>query len=160
MLEPDEGVFRLSDVEFPFSLNPGTSKNVKVSFVPDRRGSMISELSMLATELDEDVKVVLTGVSIVTSVEDASLVSGFNIYPLPASESVTIRFELRTPSDYSLYFYNLNGQLVKEFTGFASFGSEELTWQNSRSINQESGVFKAVLISNGKSQSFDIILSK
>ncbi len=52
-------------------------------------------------------------------------------YPNPFNPSTTISFELAKASDYKLSIYNVTGQKVAEFTGYAEAGKKEIVWDAS-----------------------------
>jgi hypothetical protein len=50
-------------------------------------------------------------------------------YPNPFNPSTTISFSLPQASDYNLVIYNVNGQMVKRFSGAAEAGVVDVIWE-------------------------------
>lgn len=61
-------------------------------------------------------------------------------YPNPFNPSTTISFALPVAGNYTLTVYNVNGQVVKSFSGAAEAGWQKVVW-NTTETNTASGVY-------------------
>lgn len=61
-------------------------------------------------------------------------------YPNPFNPSTTIELALPTAGEYTLTIYNVNGQVVKTFSGTAEAGWQKIVW-NTNESNVASGVY-------------------
>jgi hypothetical protein len=61
-------------------------------------------------------------------------------YPNPFNPSTTIGFALPVAGNYTLTVYNVNGQVVKSFSGAAEAGWQKVVW-NTNETNTASGVY-------------------
>jgi hypothetical protein len=78
-------------------------------------------------------------------------------YPNPFNPATTIEFALPTSSDYTLTVYNVNGQVVKAFTGASEAGFVKVEWNAS---NVASGVYFYKLNAGAFSSTKKMVLLK
>jgi len=68
-------------------------------------------------------------------------------YPNPFNPTTTISFALPFATDYDLTIYNINGQLVDNFSGSAEAGMVSVDWNAS---NLASGIYLYKLTADGR----------
>ena len=78
-------------------------------------------------------------------------------YPNPFNPSTVISFDLPRASEYSLEIYNIRGQKVKAFEGFATAGTVQLEWDAS---GLASGIYLYKLTAGEFSDSKKMMLLK
>jgi len=78
-------------------------------------------------------------------------------YPNPFNPATTIEFALPSASDYTMTIYNVNGQVVKAFTGASEAGFVKVEWNAS---NVASGVYFYKLNAGAFSSTKKMVLLK
>ncbi len=68
-------------------------------------------------------------------------------YPNPFNPTTTIAFDLAKAGNWALTIYNVNGQVVTEFSGFSNAGTEEIVWD---AASVASGVYFYKLAVDGQ----------
>jgi len=78
-------------------------------------------------------------------------------YPNPFNPTTTISFDVKENADYSLTIYNVNGQMVEKFTGFAEAGTHSLVWNANQNA---SGIYLYKLEIGGFTNTKKMVLLK
>ncbi|MBD3402531.1 T9SS type A sorting domain-containing protein, partial [candidate division GN15 bacterium] len=79
-------------------------------------------------------------------------------YPNPFNPSTTIEFALPVASKYNLTVYNVTGQVVAEFSGFAEAGVKTITWN--AALENASGVYFYRLATDNFTETKKMVLLK
>ena len=73
----------------------------------------------------------------------ATVIKTFNLlqnYPNPFNPSTTIRYEIPSPGDVHVTIFNVNGQVIKEFTGSSEqAGIHTMVWDGKNNAGQTVG---------------------
>jgi hypothetical protein len=78
-------------------------------------------------------------------------------YPNPFNPKTSIRFDLQKASDYELTIYNVTGQVVSQFAGFAEAGEQIIEWD---AADNASGVYFYKLNAGNFSDTKKMVLLK
>jgi len=78
-------------------------------------------------------------------------------YPNPFNPTTTISFDVKEASDYILTIYNVNGQMVEKFTGFAEAGTMNRVWNANQNA---SGIYLYKLEIGGFTATKKMVLLK
>lgn len=100
-----------------FSLSPGDSQFVKITFMPDSSGTFTASLNISSDGGDENIGLSGTG-NIIDAInnDDSNIPNKYSLaqnYPNPFNPNTSIRFSLPRASDVLLEIYNSIGQKIK-----------------------------------------------
>ena len=113
-------------------------QNTRVIVYSFNRGSFSGEFLQVDGEVVTLELATYDGFPVVTKTVPVDFVLNQN-YPNPFNPTTTISFALPTASDYSLTIYNVNGQVVANFSGAAEAGIIDLEWD--AASNNASGIY-------------------
>jgi len=95
----------------------------------------------------------------------SNLPTGFELgqnYPNPFNPTTTIEMSLPVAADWSLSIYNINGSLVKHFSGANDAGVVKIEWDGTNNSGSQvaSGVYMYRFEASGFSDTKKMILLK
>lgn len=137
-----------------FTIEPGQSEDVTVSFSPDEEMTYEESLQIISNDLGNPTMVNLEGVGILgTFIKDINGYNNLSAHPNPFTDNITIVCDSRIQPESQLVIYNLHGQEVKRLV--AQKNSKQFTWDGSGKEGDKvpAGIYFGVIeLNNSKEQ--------
>jgi flagellar hook assembly protein FlgD len=154
--------FEIISPSLPVEIKSKTEQIFKVSFNPTAESSFDCSVDFKIMNTDKSITLNVKGMGVVSSVEDNNLISNFNIYPNPVNDNVSMEFSSVESSQYILNIIDINGKILKEFSGNTSENSVRIDWDgtNQQGNKVPAGTYMAILRSGNSTKTLNITIIK
>ena len=145
-----------------FTVVPGDSTVVTVSFTPDMEGEYAESLEIISNDNGSPTAVILNGYAVLETgiLESRNETDDFTAYPNPFDRSVKIQYTAAENATSNLKIYNLFGGLVAELSADHTNGRRSsFSWDGSNLEGKQvnTGIYFGVIEAAGSDKNIKII---
>ena len=116
--------------EIPYQLGVIDTLKLRV-FVPVPLSSMnglLQDTLFIETNNKAYYTIILADSILVSGTNQSEVSNSINVFPNPFSDRLNFSFALAKAASVSLYIYNMNGQVVRQFSRYFTSGNGQLNW--------------------------------